>query len=249
VNFVKTTKHILLVDVIQIANVVTEKDIRMSYKELQTSDGSFNTPKYLFRYLDNFFHFEIDPCDSGNNWLGLTYTFTKGMHFDGLKQEWNGSTFVNPPYGNENENTWIAKGFQQYGKHGKTIFFLLPAKTESNWFSSLMINADIIIFPRPRVSFVRDNKVINGNNIGSVIFGLREKTAKGVQQVRNFILFNSDELDVDYDIIGDDRYILYPDLKKLKNVFEDYPKIVTGGHYQEYNHKSYLDQNYLSQMD
>lgn len=223
----------------------------MSYRELQSNGNSdFNTPKYLFRYLDSFFHFEIDPCDSGNNWLEITYSFTKDSpEFNGLEQEWNGSAFVNPPYGNNNENTWIAKGFHQYGKYGKTIFFLLPAKTESNWFSSLMINADIIIFPRPRVSFVRDNKVIHGNNIGSVIFGLGEKTEKGVQQVRNFILFNRDKLDTDYDIIGDDRYILYPDLREIKHHFDYYPTVVTTERYQGYNHKSYLDQNYLSQMD
>ena len=220
----------------------------MSYKELKSNDGSFNTPKYLFYYLDRFFNFEIDPCDSGDNWLGVTYPFTKDMHFDGLQQEWNGSTFVNPPYGNTNENKWIAKGFHQYGKHGKTLFFLLPAKTESNWFSSLMINADIIIFPRPRVSFIRDNKVINGNNIGSVIFGLREKTEKGVQQVRNFILYNRDILDTDYDIIGDDRYILYPELKKLKECCSD-RFTITKDYYREYNRRMNLDRNYLSQMD
>lgn len=192
----------------------------MSYKEQQTTHGSFNTPRYLFNYLHKFFRFEVDPCDSGNNWLNLTYSFTaESKEFNGLQQEWFGNTFVNPPYGLDNEIKWIAKVFKQYNNHGHTIFMLLPAKTESKWFSTMMINSDIIIFPRKRISFVKENKVMNGNNIGSVIFGLRAKDEEGVKQTKDFLNYNRDQLDVDYDIIGDDRYILFPDTQILKKLF------------------------------
>lgn len=191
----------------------------MSYKEQQTISGHFNTPRYLFNYLHKFFEFEVDPCDTGNNWLHLPYTFTRDMHYGGLQQEWMGNTFVNPPYGQENESIWISKIFQQYNKHGHNIFVLLPAKTESKWFSTMMINADLIIFPKKRISFIKNNKVMNGNNIGSVIFGLRSKDMGGIQQAKEFLNYNRDELYTDCDIIGDDRCILFPDTKILKKLF------------------------------
>lgn len=193
----------------------------MSYKEQQSPpDGHFNTPRYLFNYLHKFFRFEVDPCDSGNNWLNVTYAFTKGSEkFNGLEQEWMDNAFVNPPYGKENESKWIAKAFREYNKHGHTIFMLLPAKTEAPWFGTMMINADIIIFPKGRIQFFKHGKVMNGNNIGSVLFGLRSKDMDGIQSMRDFLNYNRDELDTDYDILGDDRYILFPDTKILKKHF------------------------------
>lgn len=191
----------------------------MSYKDQKSIDGSFNTPLYLFNYLHKFFEFEVDPCDSGNHHLGLPYSYRESDNFSGLEKPWMWNTFVNPPYGKDNESKWIAKAFREYNKYGKTIFILLPAKTESSWFSTLMINADIIIFPRPRVAFIKNGKTINGNNIGSVIFGLRSKDSKGVKQLKKFVDYNIHELNVDYDFIGDNRYILYPDTKILKREF------------------------------
>lgn len=191
----------------------------MSYKDQKTTDGVFNTPLYLFRYLNKFFEFELDPCATADNWLGVTYALTEGMTYDGLEQNWSKNTFVNPPYGKDNEIKWIAKAFREYNKFGKNIFILLPAKTESKWFSTLMINADIIIFPRPRIAFFKYGKAINGNNIGSVIFGLRSKDSKGVKQLKKFVDYNIKDLEVDYDFIGDNRYILYPDTKVLKREF------------------------------
>ena len=191
----------------------------MSYKDQQSTDGSFNTPLYLFNYLHRFFEFEVDPCDSGNQHLGLPYSYRESDNFSGLEKPWMWNTFVNPPYGKQNEIKWISKAFREYNQYGKNIFMLLPAKTESAWFSTLMINADIIIFPRPRVNFVRDGITINGNNIGSVIFGLRARDREGVKQTKRFLKYNKNDLGIDYDIIGDDRYILFPEIKILKREF------------------------------
>jgi len=191
----------------------------MSYKELQSDgNGEFNTPLYLFNYLHRFFEFQIDPCDSGNRWLNLPYTLNK--RHNGLEYEWDRNTFVNLPYGNGNENNWITKVFREYNKYDKNIFILLPAKTESNWFSTMMIKSDIILFPRPRISFVKNNKVQNGNNIGSVIFGLITKYTGGTQY-HDFVNYNifQDSLGFPFDRLDNDRYILFPDLKVLKEQY------------------------------
>lgn len=191
----------------------------MSYKEQQSIDGDFNTPLYLFNYLHEFFHFELDPCDSGNNWLGLHHTFTKEQ--DGLKQDWGKyNAFVNPPYGKRNEKEWIDKCLEQYQKFGKNIFILLPAKTESDWFGDLMEYSDIVIFPTPRVQFIKDGKTKNGNNIGSVIFGLRERSKEGINQMIYFKQFHRMVLRSTVYIDGEyGNYTVFPKLNILKQQF------------------------------
>lgn len=193
----------------------------MSYKELQSTDGSFNTPKYLFNYLNRFFKFELDPCDSGNNWLCLPHSFTKEQ--DGLSQEWNYNTFVNPPYGNDNENMWIDKLREERKKYRDNHYFiLLPAKTESNWFENMMTYADITIFLRPRVSFIKEGKVKNGNNIGSIIFGMRGLNSKGLEDLNKFIVFSiHPQLGFNFKTTNDgyDSHMLFVNLLKLKKVF------------------------------
>lgn len=192
----------------------------MSYKKLQNTDGSFNTPKYLFNYLNNFFHFIIDPCDSGNNWLELPCSFTKKQN--GLKQEWNANTFINPPYGNENENAWIDKCMEERKKYRENHYFiLLPAKTESNWFGRLMSYSDITIFLRPRISFIRDGKPKNGNNIGSILFGMRSLDDRGYRELREFVKFNEYPLGFKtMSNLDNDSYIVFADTNILKGYYD-----------------------------
>lgn len=136
--------------------------------------SNWNTPKYMFNYLNKHFHFQLDPCASFDNYLELKYYFTL-MNNDGLEQPWIHNAFVNPPYGAENERKWTNKALDEFEKYKKNIFILLPAKTEAPWFGKLFEKSSVIIFPQKRISFVnKDGKKINGNTMGSVIFGLMD---------------------------------------------------------------------------
>lgn len=192
----------------------------MSYREQQSYDGSFNTPRHIFRYLDRFFNFELDPCDSGNDWLGLPHSFNLGDN--GLLKDWKYNTFVNPPYGKENENKWIIKCREELAKHNENHYFiLLPAKTESDWFSRLFLFSDVRIFLRPRVSFIKNGKAKHGNNIGSVIFGMRARTEKGLKELRDFVNFSATQLGFKTDNDGYDSYTVFADHRVLKKNFPD----------------------------
>lgn len=146
------------------------------YKDLVTDGkGEYNTPKYLFNYLNTFFKIELDPCADPSNYLNTKYYFTKEQ--DGLEQEWRFDAFVNPPYGIENEIEWIEKAMLEHDKNDINIFLLLPNKTEAPWFSKLFISSNIIIFPQQRINFLphgplKQGKKKYGNIMGSVIFGL-----------------------------------------------------------------------------
>lgn len=89
----------------------------------------WETPKDFFDDLDALFHFTLDACALPENAKCEKY-FTPEM--DGLKQEWGGVVWCNPPYGRE-IGRWVEKGYLS-AKNGCTVVMLLPARTDTKWF-------------------------------------------------------------------------------------------------------------------
>lgn len=100
------------------------KDVIFSSKTDQ-----WETPKDFFDDLDALFHFTLDACALPENAKCEKY-FTPEM--DGLKQEWGGVVWCNPPYGRE-IGRWVEKGYLS-AKNGCTVVMLLPARTDTKWF-------------------------------------------------------------------------------------------------------------------
>ena len=97
----------------------------------------WDTPKAVFDQLDAEFHFNDDPCPAG----GLF----------GLDRSWGQSVFVNPPY--SQIKAWMEKGLAEY-RQGKTVVFLIPARTDTGWFHDhILPNASEIRFIRGRLKF------------------------------------------------------------------------------------------------
>lgn len=81
------------------------------------------TPQSFFDELDKEFHFTTDACAVPEN--------AKCEHFfspetDGLRQEWTGVCWCNPPYGKE-IGKWIKKAHDS----SCTVVALLPARTDT----------------------------------------------------------------------------------------------------------------------
>lgn len=72
------------------------------------------TPRYVFDKLDEEFHFEIDVCADDRNHKAPIY-FTKEI--DGLKQEWKGICWMNPPYG-RTIGDWVKKAYESANRGG-----------------------------------------------------------------------------------------------------------------------------------
>ena len=98
----------------------------------------WQTPLELYQKLDEEFHFDFDPCPHKPT-------------FDGLTTEWGLSNFVNPPYGRQLPK-WIKKGYEE-SQIGKLVVFLIPSRTDTQWWHDYVMKSDEIRFIRGRLKF------------------------------------------------------------------------------------------------
>ena len=104
----------------------------------------WETPKEFYKMLNAEFHFDFDPCPSN---------YIKGKVKNGLKVKWGKSNFVNPPYTSQLQDAFIKKGLEEY-KKGKTVVFLIPARTDTKRFHDIILpNAKEIRFIKGRLKF------------------------------------------------------------------------------------------------
>lgn len=87
--------------------------------------GYWLTPPEIFEPLQSEFKFDFDACP-----------YPRPPGFDGLKADWGGAAWVNPPF--EGPRTgfagWARKGLAEHAK-GKTVVFILPV---DNWMRLLI---------------------------------------------------------------------------------------------------------------
>lgn len=109
----------------------------------------WETPKDLFQKLDNEFHFDLDVCATPQNAKCKRF-FTKEQ--DGLKQEWKGPCWMNPPYGRQ-ISLWVKKALDS-ARGGATVVCLLPSRTDTQWWHSYVIaHAAEVRFIKGRLKF------------------------------------------------------------------------------------------------
>ena len=110
---------------------------------------TWETPIDLFNKLNDEFNFTLDVCADEDNHKCNKY-FTKEI--DGLKQEWNGTCWMNPPYGREIPK-WIEKAYKE-SLHGATVVCLIPARTDTRyWHDYIFPYAKEIRFIKGRLKF------------------------------------------------------------------------------------------------
>lgn len=103
------------------------------------------TPQDFFDNLNREFNFDLDVCALPNNAKCNRY-FTPEQ--DGLKQDWNGTVWCNPPYGRQ-ISRWVEKAYMS----GCTVVMLLPARTDTGWFHDYIYGKAEIRFVRGRLKF------------------------------------------------------------------------------------------------
>jgi len=103
------------------------------------------TPQDFFDKLNEEFGFTLDVCALPENAKCNVY-FTPEI--DGLKQDWLGVCWCNPPYG-RGIGKWIEKASQSEA----TVVCLVPARTDTAWWHDYAMKADDIRFIRGRLKF------------------------------------------------------------------------------------------------
>ena len=115
-------------------------------KGLFTSNTDlWETPQDFFDSLNREFQFDLDACALPENAKCERY-FTPEE--DGLKQEWNGTVWCNPPYGRQ-IGKWVEKAY----KSDCTVVMLIPARTDTRWFHDYIYGKAEIRFVRGRLKF------------------------------------------------------------------------------------------------
>jgi site-specific DNA-methyltransferase (adenine-specific) len=111
-------------------------------KELQGTRDSDNyaTPIKFYSRLNNEFQFDYDPCPLRSE-------------IDGLKTEWNGAIYCNPPY--SNIEPFIKKGLSEMLLfNARVIVYLIPVRSDTKyWHELIMKHADEIRFVKGRLNF------------------------------------------------------------------------------------------------
>lgn len=72
--------------------------------------------------------FDLDPCSSVNRPWDTALRHFERENCDGLKEEWSGKVWCNPPYG-EKTSQWLSRCCDH-----NNCMVLIFAKTETNWF-------------------------------------------------------------------------------------------------------------------
>ena len=119
---------------------------------LTSNNDCWETPPKFFEELNREFDFDTDVCALPEN--------TKCPHYyspevDGLRQNWTGTCWCNPPYGRQ-IGKWVEKAYVS-SLLGATVVMLLPARTDTAWFHDYIYGKAEIRFVRGRIKFVGAN--------------------------------------------------------------------------------------------
>lgn len=106
------------------------------------------TPQYVFDALDDEFNFTLDVCaDESNHKCEMYFT----EEDDGLSQSWTGVCWMNPPYGRE-IGKWVKKAYEE-SKNGAIVVCLIPARTDTKWWTDYVMKASELRFISGRLKF------------------------------------------------------------------------------------------------
>lgn len=113
----------------------------------------YSTPDWLFEKLNEEFAFTLDVAANEENAKCAKFIEAED---DGLLQRWDGVVWCNPPYG-RHIGVWVHKAYLETG-NGVTTVMLLPARTDTKWFHSFILNNAEVRFIKGRLKFGNEKK-------------------------------------------------------------------------------------------
>ena len=98
----------------------------------------YSTPGDFFKKYDKLYNFDLDVCASPNN-AKCSRFFIESQN--GLAQKWEGTCWMNPPYGREIKR-WVKKAYEA-SLEGAVVVCLLPSRTDTTWWHDYVMKGDI----------------------------------------------------------------------------------------------------------
>ena len=130
-----------------------EKGFKTSYNRDPNKYDKWSTPQWLFDQVNEEFHFTTDVCASEGNHKCDNYYDKES---NGLKQDWKGSCFCNPPYGSGVIDKWMEKAYES-SLQGATVVCLVPSSTSTKWWHNYAMKGNIRFIMR-KVKFNIDGR-------------------------------------------------------------------------------------------
>lgn len=142
-----------------------------SFERSAKATDEWYTPKYV---IDALGEFDLDPCAPVNP-LFQTAKTMYNINDDGLKQEWEGRVFLNPPY----SRPLIERFVEKMAEHNNGIALLFNRCDNRMFHEIILKKAEGMMFLRKRIRFLRpDGSQGDSPGRGSILVAFGEENAK-----------------------------------------------------------------------
>lgn len=132
-----------------------------------TGENEWYTPADIIRLAREVMgDIDLDPasCEEANETVKAARFFTAKN--DGLKQEWRGRVWLNPPYSRDLMPAFVMKLIGEFSAERTTQAVMVSHNnTDTRWFQDVARVASAVCFPAARIRFYRGNDVaapVNG---------------------------------------------------------------------------------------
>jgi phage N-6-adenine-methyltransferase len=131
----------------QVREVVEDKRADPMAVHYSSKTDEWATPQDFYDVVNAEFAFDLDVCALDTSAKCDRY-FTPET--DGLAQDWTGTVWMNPPYGDVIP-AWVEKAYAS-AQAGATVVCLVPARVDTAWFQDFCFTGEVR-FIRGRLRF------------------------------------------------------------------------------------------------
>ncbi len=132
-----------------------------SFQRCKTRTDEWHTPPEIIRALGDF---DLDPCAPTSDFYTAKRCLTK--EDDGLRHEWSGRVWLNPPYTRKLIEPFIRK----MAEHGNGTALIFNRMDIALWHDVIFPTATAMLIMRGRVKFLRpDGTQGDSSGCGSVL--------------------------------------------------------------------------------
>ena len=150
----------------------------MSHWETSGASDEWYTPKFVFDALGETFDLDV-AAPQRDTFVPARCRFTATD--DGLRCNWRGFVWMNPPFGGRNSLApWLGKFFA----HGNGIA-LTPDRTSAPWFQDAWAKADAVLFTR-KIRFLRpDGSEGKSPSNGTALFAAGDRAVAALRRAQS----------------------------------------------------------------